>query len=567
MIPSVPLTRSWQPDALLDRASDWRDLSNQLEARVYRYRNIIDELTASWVGEASRAATTLATAIAAHTAAVESGVRQIAAAAEDARDLLTSGRTAVLCTIDAAEGAGFHVSDAGVATASTEQRTAAALADDVDAAHADLADQERRWSAEISAALDRLAQLDRMAAALLHRAADLLPTRHSEDSPQPMTPDERRLWWESLSDSRKRELLEQHPELLGGLDGLPARVRDEANRARINGLVAALEVGLAGHRAALFRLDASDPGGSDGPPTMVARRELLDRIAEAEMRLRDLDAVRSALAGDDRLLLLLDTESAGQTRAAMALGDPDTADHVSVTTGGITTTVHGSLAGMVTEAGQLRQEAMSQLRDSDRETESVSVIAWLGYDAPQIADGGPGVVDILTRDHAERGAADLSAFFRGLDAANGQRDANVSAFGHSYGSLTTSLALQHEPEHGVDTAVFYGSPGIAVDNSPIGERSIADQLGVGAVHEMTGGRDAVAHLPWFGTNPYELDGVERLSTDPVVTPDGIARDGAEGHSDYARAGDNGQLRVSGYNLAAILADTGNEVPHTRTWLR
>ncbi|EUA18168.1 alpha/beta hydrolase family protein [Mycobacterium xenopi 3993] len=36
----------------------------------------------------------------------------------------------------------------------------------------------------------------------------------------------------------------------------------------------------------------------------------------------------------------------------------------------------------------------------------------------------------------------------------------MTAIGHSYGSLTTGLALQEPGNHGVTDALFYGSPGI-----------------------------------------------------------------------------------------------------------
>ena len=40
-------------------------------------------------------------------------------------------------------------------------------------------------------------------------------------------------------------------------------------------------------------------------------------------------------------------------------------------------------------------------------------------------------------------------------------------------------------------------------------------------------------------------------------PTGIARLGVDGHADYARSDNNNQLRMSGYNLAAVLADLPN----------
>ena len=48
--------------------------------------------------------------------------------------------------------------------------------------------------------------------------------------------------------------------------------------------------------------------------------------------------------------MLLDTHSGSQARAAIAIGDPDTAQHVSVTTPGLNTTVHGCIGSMMLSA-------------------------------------------------------------------------------------------------------------------------------------------------------------------------------------------------------------------------
>lgn len=79
--------------------------------------------------------------------------------------------------------------------------------------------------------------------------------------------------------------------------------------------------------------------------------------------------------------MLLDTQSGTQARAAIAVGDPDKATHVSVTTPGLNTTVHGGIESMAEEATNVRREALRQLRfDPGHESDTVSTIAWIGYD-------------------------------------------------------------------------------------------------------------------------------------------------------------------------------------------
>ncbi|WP_236745831.1 alpha/beta hydrolase, partial [Mycobacteroides abscessus] len=53
----------------------------------------------------------------------------------------------------------------------------------------------------------------------------------------------------------------------------------------------------------------------------------------------------------------------------------------------------------------------------------------------------------------------------------------VTAIGHSYGSLTTGLALQEPGDHGINNAIFYGSPGI--------EATTPGELGVQPGHVFT----------------------------------------------------------------------------------
>ena len=168
----------------------------------------------------------------------------------------------------------------------------------------------------------------------------------------------------------------------------------------------------------------------------------------------------------NRKLLLLDTRTP-QVHAAVAIGDPGTADNVAVTAPGLNTTVAGSMVGMTTEATNLRQEALRQLANTPgHENDTVATIAWIGYDAPQVPGWNeltPSAQDrweVSHDDVAAAGAHNLANFYGGLQAAHDGGPAHLTAVGHSYGSLTTGLALQEPVDHGVSDAIFYGSPGI-----------------------------------------------------------------------------------------------------------
>ena len=291
--------------------------------------------------------------------------------------------------------------------------------------------------------------------------------------------------------------------------------------------------------------------------------------------LPDLQATDKALkAGPDRKLLLLDTTSGHQAHAAIAIGDPDKATHTSVTAPGLNTTVHGGIDSMTNEADKLRTEALRQLRDAPgHETDSVATIAWIGYDTPQapgrdqLSASAAGLWDVSHDGLARTGAHDLAGFYDGLKAAHQGGPGDLTAIGHSYGSLTTGLALQEPGDHGVSRALFYGSPGI--------EAATPQQLHLqpGHVFTMETPDDQIQYaydaravgqgIPVvgsyinnefgdFGPNPATNPNFTRLATAPMTTPDGLTLQGAHGRSDYPRFPASRGLRTTNYNIAAVL---------------
>jgi hypothetical protein len=135
-------------------------------------------------------------------------------------------------------------------------------------------------------------------------------------------------------------------------------------------------------------------------------------------------------------------------------------------------------------------------------------------------------------------------------------EAHVTLLGHSYGSLTSSLALQElhaRGVHPVDDVVFYGSPGLGLTNP--------DQLGLGAdnAYVMRAPGDLItslvaptAPLHGWGVDPY-AGMFPELSSQPGFDGGDVLREGVQGHADYPRVGSDGNLRMSGYNMAAVVA--------------
>lgn len=422
-------------------------------------------------------------------------------------------------------------------------------------------------------------------------------------SPLPDLPDDPTQFtkvWNSLTPAQKDEEFQRNP-MVGNHDGMSAVDRDHYNRLNLAGELGSAQTAAAQADA----LKAQHPDWAEGkniPPPNKPGAIFDDRLAyEAWQRqydaardgakyLPDLQAVdKTVKMSPDRKLMLLDTKSGKQARAAIAVGDPDASTHVSVTAPGLNTTVHGAIGSMTDEATRVRSEALRQLSLSPgHEHDTVSAVAWIGYDPPQV----PGFDDIgksltggwgVTHDDIARaGAHDLARFYDGIQAAHHGGPADLTAIGHSYGSLTTGLALQEPGDHGVSRALFYGSPGI--------EASTPQQLHLqpGHVYAMEAPDDpiqgvydirAIAQgIPIldsyaneefgnFGDNPATNPNFTHLATGSATVPDGhggtITLQDAHGHSDYPRFPDNGGTRTTNYNIAAVLAGLGNKAVPTK----
>lgn len=422
-------------------------------------------------------------------------------------------------------------------------------------------------------------------------------------SPLPDLPDDPKQFtqvWSTLTPAQKDEEFRRNP-LIGNHPGMPAVDSDHYNRLELASELSSAQTAAAQADA----LKAQHPDWTEGknipppnePGAIFADRQAYeswksqyDAARDGSKYLPDLQAVDKAVKmSPDRKLMLLDTKTGKQARAAIAVGDPDTSTHVSVTAPGLNTTVHGAIGSMADEATRVRSEALRQLSlTPGHEHDTASAIAWIGYDPPQV----PGFDDIgksltggwdVTHDAVARaGAHDLARFYDGIQAAHHGGPADLTAIGHSYGSLTTGLALQEPGDHGVSRALFYGSPGI--------EASTPQQLhlqpghvyametpddpiqGVYDLRAVTQGIPIVGsyaneEFGNFGDNPATNPNFTHLATGVATVPDGhggtITLQDAHGHSDYPRFPGNGGTRTTNYNIAAVLAGLGDKAVTTK----
>lgn len=415
--------------------------------------------------------------------------------------------------------------------------------------------------------------------------------RDALSKPVPDDPNQFRDFWESLTPEERDALYQRDPSIANH-NGMPAVDQDYYNRQTLDRELPQTQAAQARAEA----LKAQHPDWADGnnipPPNKPGaifddrlkyeawQRELNDAQNGAKP-LPALQAIDRAVRDNpERKLMLLDTKSGEQVHAAIALGDPDTADHVSVTAPGLNTTVQDSIEGMANEATDVRKEALNQLDLANRGDETVAAIAWIGYDTPQVpgwdqfgvsAEGG---WDVTHDDLARAGAHDLAGFYDGINAAH-QGPLDLTAIGHSYGSLTTGLALQEPGNHGVDNVLFYGSPGIEASTPQDLQMQPGHVYVMEApddpIQKVYDARAVIQGIPIigsylndefgdFGPNPATNPNFTQLSTAPTTLPmpDGRTLEGVSGphaHSQYPQLGDNSQPRTSGYNIAAVVAGT------------
>lgn len=382
------------------------------------------------------------------------------------------------------------------------------------------------------------------AAAVRDAARGYLKSRIPRDA----TPAARREWWAHLTDEQREEYLAVYPDQIGNLDGIPALVRDTANRDNLQLLIGKLE------------------GQNDETSHM--------RLAG----LREID--RQLRADGQPPMYLLGIGDEGNGRAIVSFGNPDTARNVAAYVPGLNTALDKDFA-----TGDLKR-ARDTAKAAMKYDHSSAAMVWLGYDAPQMPDGLSSFA-VGGDGRAEKGGSAFNQFMGGLAATNIHGDPHVTAIGHSYGSRTVGAATQQGGGiPGVDDIVLVGSPGVGVDR--------AEDLGVGKDHVFVGAaeNDVVTKVPsvrqvaagffgltggpvsahlfgevadqgdddlWFGKDPAsEAFGARRFPVAPGPRPIGFGGLSVDAHSNYFDV-DPERDAASADSIALIAVGRGNKV--------
>ncbi|WP_250444638.1 alpha/beta hydrolase [Actinotalea sp. C106] len=347
-------------------------------------------------------------------------------------------------------------------------------------------------------------------------------------------PEEVARWWAGLSEDEQFAVLAAHPEVLGGTDGIPARVRDRANRVLLSTDLEALEL-----RESRGDLPYQDRAALENA-----------RAAQTALAAGALDT--DPITGEPLipLLHLYDPRSfGGDGRVAITFGDPDTADHVSVMVPGMTS--RGTSAEENTEYAYSIYESA---RFSNPGA-SVASVMWIGYDAPSDGD----VLTVARETRAKEGGEMLSTYVDGLRASREGSPAHLTVIGHSYGSTTTAHSATG-PGLSANDVVLVGSPGAG------GGVSHADELEVDRVWAGNNTRDLVAGLAdngWVGGNTFGGVGMGNNVTEDTFGATRFEAESITRNSLWKNTGDHvkyfHQDTESIYNIGHIVAGNGDAV--------
>lgn len=312
-------------------------------------------------------------------------------------------------------------------------------------------------------------------------------------------------WWSTLADTSRSAIRSSSPELVGNLDGVPAAVRDRANRAFLSDAI----------EEAKHSIDT------------LGRADRADALKRLHMLCEIQHSLVTKPGEPARTLLSVDTTWPG--RAAVVVGDLQTADFVSFMVPGMFFTVDGQMVDWTVISQDLYKEQVDWIHtlesdDLSMRGKRVAVVSWIGYQTP-------GVLDIASLDLAKEGAKYISSAVDGVKAIRSGDVPHLTLVAHSYGSTASLIALE-DGSVTVDSLVVIGSPGSAA-------QSVADiRMPSSRVFVGEAAWDPVVNCAFFGSDPGSASfGATPMSVagakDPIT---GRKLASATGHLGYFDAG-------------------------------
>ncbi|WP_343571956.1 alpha/beta hydrolase [Mycobacterium sp.] len=466
MAVSISAVRASQPNTLLDAADDAAHKHDELQTIIADEREMLSSLQDHWTGSAATAAIGQVLRQIGVQERVEIRLQQLQSALRNAGDQLRGLRSTILEYVSALSRLGFSVADDGTVT--PHQWLIGDLLEGI----------ANKASAVLKKLLQLFDDVDRQtAAAIAEAAGPSIPNTPVEvngqeiEIPSPDTaPEDVQSWWNSRSDEQRKQLIAQHPSLLGNLGGIPADVRDQVNVKVMDDDLDRVENTVRQHGVSAADV-VKDPGRYGLSADDITRYQNAQKTQDGLLHDLGVDTSQDHrryrdISPEERLQRNLrptmlwaydPTAFNGRGKAAIAIGNPDTSPNTAVIVPGTGSSVKdGWLSDGHNDARNLYDQ--SQRADPSHPT---AVIAWMGYDTPEsftdpnIANPG------LARAGGDLLAWDVNSL--GVTHAAGVPQ-HVTVIGHSYGSTTVADAFANSGMHAND-AILLGCPGTDVAKS------------------------------------------------------------------------------------------------------
>lgn len=368
-------------------------------------------------------------------------------------------------------------------------------------------------------------------------------------------------YWASLPPEVREAFMHNFPQDVGNVDGVPIVDRSTANVIRATADKTRMEGIL---RRLGYPPDVLDPSSDDykkfikphnGATARIYQALWAAGLKESDVQLytnavkclNTLKNYPAATHGAPAYLMTYDPGAYnGDGRAAVCIGDPDTADNTALCVPGLNQTTTSYIGNA--DATRL----YNQMRSSDP-THTQAVIQWMGYDAP-------GFSNVASENAAKHGAVLLAAAVAGLRATHDPGASHLTVIAHSYGSTTAADACVLDGMR-PDDLVLIGSPGT-------GHAHTAADLGLppGHVYVGSASKDPVTEdFAKLGTDPASASfGATRFHADATDRGSGPwYSDNLDEHSKYyATQGPHSPIpSESLQNISDVATGHGDKIRH------
>ncbi|MFI6369266.1 alpha/beta hydrolase [Nocardia sp. NPDC050630] len=277
-------------------------------------------------------------------------------------------------------------------------------------------------------------------------ATGYLPPVQLEDAASNTDPKAVYKWWTLLTPAEQQALIADHPDVIGNLNGIPVADRDTANRQVMNADIHRIE-DMAKAKGVSVEAIQKDPTKYGLTADDVTRYHNANNVL----------AGLNAYSGSEQhpptyLYAYQPLAFDGKGRAAIAIGNPDTAPNTAVLVPGASQSVRasdGSDKGWFAVQSEQAQNLYAESNKADP-SHPTAVVAWMGYDSPT-----NGITAVLSGDPtAERAGGQLLA--RDVDGlwATHQGSSHVTTVGYSAGAIVTSDAAAASHLHTNDMVLL-----------------------------------------------------------------------------------------------------------------